>query len=74
MNSILVLSLCPGDGWHMNAAKHGCDSLPDIATIAINKVKKGIEMQISSVCYQHQESFHFNVCGVGIIHGILPVA
>lgn len=36
MNSILVLSLCPGDGWHINAAKHGCDSLPDIATIAVN--------------------------------------
>lgn len=37
-NSIYSIPDCsrgPGDGSHMNAAKQGCESLPDSATIAL---------------------------------------
>lgn len=35
MYSIPACSLGPGDGSHINAAKQGCESFPDNATIAL---------------------------------------
>lgn len=55
MNSIFVLSRCPVDGWQMNAAKHGCDSLPDIATIAVNRWK---EKRNETFFYQNEHKIH----------------